>query len=137
MEKSTQFPGISGEANADLETEWPASSCACPKTVQWTTSNYRGPVAAWSLSYTANNQPCLCFGCRNMECGSSKIKSDSHRLDREEPPNQQKANSSISKNLKFGIERILTPESCKAEGSSGRYLDFKRFRKSTSCMRVV
>ena len=134
MEKSRQFPGIPGEANADQE--WPASSCAGSETVQWTTSNYRGPVATWSLSYTANTEPCPCFGCRNMECGSSKIKSGSHRLDREEPPNQQKANSSISKNLKFGIERILTPESCKAEGSSGRYLDFKWFRKSTSCIRV-
>lgn len=127
MEKSTTFSGFSGEAAADLEWEIPASnSCPCPKTLQWTTSNYRAPEAPWSLSpfsYTASNQSCLCLRYRNMEYGTSKIKTSSSRFDtaEEEPPIQQKAHLSISKNLKFGIERILTPESFKAEEISGRY----------------
>ena len=128
MEKNTKFSGFSGEAAADLEWKMPANnSCPCPKTLQWTTSNYRVPEAPWSLpplSYTASNQPCLCLRYRNMECGTSEIKANSSRFDTctadEELSNPQKGNLSISKNLKFGIERILTPESWKGEESSGR-----------------
>lgn len=118
MEKDTQYSGFPGESTA---REAAVSSCQCPTTLQWTTSSYRAPETAWSsspFSYTPNNQPCLCLRYRNMECGTTRIKISSSFDSNEEPPKQQEASLSISKNLKFGIERILTP-SCKEENSSG------------------
>jgi hypothetical protein len=114
MESGTQyldFPGVSGVREAA------ATACQCPITLQWTTSSYRAPKTAWSLSpflYTPSNQQCLCHRYRNMECGTSKIKTNTSLCLNEEPAKQQ--NESISKNLKFGIERILT-QSC--EGDEG------------------
>ena len=116
MEKDTQYAGFPGDSTA---TEAAATACQCPTTLQWTTPSYRAPETAWSLSpfiYTPNNHPCLCLRYRKMERGNSKTSTS--LVSNEEPPKQQEECLSISKNLKFGIERILT-QSGKEDISSG------------------
>ena len=127
MENGAQyssFPTVSAVKEAA------ATACQCSSsTLQWTTSSYRAPETAWSLSpfiYTPSNQPCLCLRYRKMECGPSKIKT-STSLYSNEPAKEQ--NESISKKLKFGIERILT-QSCNEDTNSGMYI---RFNVSKYC----
>ena len=114
MENGAKYSGF---PRVSAVRESAATACQCSPTLQWTTSSYRAPETAWSLSpfiYTPSNQPCLCLRYRKMECGPSKIKT-STSLCPNEPAKEQ--NESISKNLKFGIERILT-QSCKEDTNS-------------------
>ena len=118
MENGAQYSGF---PTVSAVRDAAATACQCsPTTLQWTASSYRAPETAWSLSpfiYTPSNRPCLCLRYRKMECGPCKIKTSTTFCSNEPA---KELNESISKNLKFGIERILT-QSGKEDANSGMY----------------
>lgn len=123
MEKGTQYTDFIGLESGPLREAGTTTFCQCATTLQWTITTHKAPETAWSLApfrYTPNNQPCLCLRYKNAECGVSKLKT-APSLDSMKPSKQRReASLSISKNLKFGIERILNQD-C----SSGRYIHIK------------
>lgn len=127
MEKAHQYSFTEEPTLREVST----TSCQFPTTLQWTTSSYKTPKTAWSLSpfsYTPSNQTCLCLRYRNMEYCTSKITTNSN-LDSEELDDhlkQQEASLSKSKNLKFGIDRILT-QNCKEESTSGMCVIYAKY----------
>ena len=125
MQKVAKFTGLSGKTGWTAVSETTETSCQCPTVFQWKTStNYTTPEPAWSLqplSFSSNdNQPCSCLGYKNMDFNINSIEANSNLESNKDIPARKQASASISKNLKFGIERILTPN-CKEERNSGRY----------------
>lgn len=124
MEKKTRSL-ICSNLSRDSPCRKESTSCCQCRQLQWTTTpSYTvSETTVWRpphVNYTRNNTACLCLRCRNMEY--SRVRTLATYLSLDEKTEQTKREEerlTKSKNLKFGIERILTQCSNKEANVAG------------------